>query len=202
VRGFVALEAPEEVRALLGRVQEALRRSDADVRWVGPDRLHLTLKFLGEISEGQAQELEVLLRAEAQRWPPLSLVYAGVGAFPDHGVPRVVWAGVTGEIGKLSGLAAAIERAAEHVGVPREGRPFVAHVTLGRVRSGRNARGLQAAIEEQRQVPLGTSFVREIVLFRSTLTPEGPVYDARARIPLGGEPPGPPPPAVPEGRPL
>jgi 2'-5' RNA ligase len=184
MRCFVAVDAPDDVRELLVRVQEALRRAESDVKWVEEVNLHLSLKFLGDVTDAQVAQLKELLAVEAARWPPMKLTYAGIGAFPDHGLPRVVWAGATGDLEKLAGLAVAVERAAEQVGVPREGRPFVAHLTLGRVKSGRNAKRLQSAIENQRQVPLGGDLVREFVLYQSTLTSEGPVYEALARFPL------------------
>ena len=184
MRCFLAVAIPEDVRALLLKVQEALRRAEADVKWVEKENLHLSLKFLGDVDEEQLGRLKDLLAAEAACWPAMKLAYAGIGAFPDHGTPRVVWAGATGDLEKLAGLAAAVERAAEQVGVPREGRPFVAHLTLGRVKSARNAQRLQAAIENQRRVPLGGDRVREFVLYQSTLSPAGPTYDALERFPL------------------
>ncbi len=185
MRCFVAVKAGEAVRRKLAEVQAALRRADADVRWVDEENLHLTLKFLGEIEEEEAGRLAGLLKEESARWPRMELEYAGVGNFPEHGAPRIVWAGCTGDVARLAGLAGAVERAAEKIGVPREGRPFVAHLTLGRVKSARNAKRLLAAIEAQRRVPVGKDAVAEFVLFRSTLTPEGPVYEPVEAFPLG-----------------
>jgi 2'-5' RNA ligase len=97
----------------------------------------------------------------------------------------VVWAGCSGDLEKAAGLAGAVERAAERVGVPREGRPFVAHVTLGRVKSDRGLRTLQAAIGNQRQADFGRDEAGAFALYRSTLTPEGPVYEELERFALG-----------------
>ena len=188
VRCFLAIDAPGDVRRLLVRVQEALRRADADVKWVEEENLHLSLKFLGDVSEDQVAKLKELLGAEAARWPAMKLTYAGVGTFPERGLPRVVWAGATGDLEKLAGLAAAVERSAEQVGVPREGRVFVAHLTLGRVKSGRNAKRLQESIDNQRQVPLGSGTVGEFVLYQSTLTSQGPVYEVIETFKLGAQP--------------
>ncbi len=185
MRCFVAVEVAAPVRGRVMELQQALRRADADVKWVEEKNLHLTLKFLGEIGEEQADRLRELLAAEAARWPRLAVEYAGGGTFPSGGVPRVVWAGLSGDLEKLAGLAAAVERAAGQVGVPREGRPFVAHLTIGRVKSARNAKRLLAALEPQRQAALGKDEIGEIVLFRSTLTPQGPVYEPLARFPFG-----------------
>ena len=184
MRCFLALAIPDDVRAPLIKVQEALRRAEADVKWVEEENLHLSLKFLGDVGEEQIGTLKGLLTIEAARWPAMRLTYGGVGVFPDHGPPRTLWVGATGDLEKVAGLAAALERAAEQVGVPREGRPFVAHLTIGRVKSGRNVQRLQAAVGNQRQVPLGGDTVREFGLYRSTITSDGPIYDVLARFPL------------------
>lgn len=186
MRCFAALALPPSVRSLLVRVQEALRRADADVNWVREENLHLSLKFLGELEEEAVATLMGMLSLEALRWPKLNLTFGGVGTFPDHGSPRVVWAGCGGDLKALAALAGAIERSAEQVGVPREHRPFVAHLTIGRVRSNRNLKRLQSAILDQRQVPLGEGRAEEFVLYRSTLASGGPIYEPRATFPLGG----------------
>lgn len=184
MRCFIALPVPAAVRDVAARVQEALGRVDADVRWVKPESMHLTLKFLGELGEETVAELGERLAEEAARWPALRLEYRGIGRFPARGAPRVVWAGCEGDVAKLAGLAAAVERLAEGAGVPREGRPFVAHLTIGRVRSPRNAKRLDAAIAAQREVSLGADRAAEFVLMRSTLTPQGPVYGRVRAFPL------------------
>ena len=184
MRCFVAVEVPEEVRGPLVRVQEALRRADADVKWVERENLHLTLKFLGDLGEEAAARLGGTLAAEAARWPRLRLSFGGIGVFPERGAPRVVWAGCAGDVERLAGLAGAVERAAEAVGVPREARPFVAHLTIGRVKSPRNEKRLRAAIENQRAVPLGNAELGEFALMKSTLTSSGPVYERFAAFPL------------------
>src|SRR5947207_1772995 len=176
MRCFVAIALPPAVRNLVVQVQEALRRADADVKWVEEENLHLSMKFLGDVDEDPLARLKGILSVEALRWPGMNLEYGGVGAFPDHGPPRVVWAGCAGDVEKLAALAGAIERSAEQVGVERERRPFVAHLTIGRVRSERNLKRLASAIENQRHVPLGKDDVREFVLYQSTLTPNGPMY--------------------------
>jgi 2'-5' RNA ligase len=98
----------------------------------------------------------------------------------------VVWAGATGDVDRLTGLATAVERHAESVGVPRERHPFVAHLTIGRVKSDRNVKRLIAAIEPQRQVPLGRDEIASFELLQSTLTPQGPVYEVLQSFALSG----------------
>src|SRR6185503_9417388 len=184
MRCFVAVALPPPVRKLLVQVQEALRRADAHVTWVEEANLHLSLKFLGDLDDGAAARLKGALSIEALQWPAMELTYEGIGTFPERGVPRVVWAGCTGDLPKLAALAGAVERCAEQVGVARERHPFAAHLTLGRVKSDRNVKRLMAAIDHQRRVPLGRDQVREFVLYRSTLTDRAPVYEALATFPL------------------
>jgi 2'-5' RNA ligase len=184
VRCFVAIALPPPVRKLLVQVQDALRRADADVKWVEAENLHLSLKFLGELNDEPREQLKGILSVEALRWPAMTLSYGGIGTFPERGEPRVVWAGCGGDLEKLAALAGAVERAAEQVGVPRERKPFVAHLTIGRVRSGRNVKRLQSAIAAQREVPLGREEVKEFTLYGSTLTNKGPIYESVASFPL------------------
>lgn len=188
MRCFVAVALPPPVRTLLVQVQDALRRAEGDLKWVEEQNLHLSLKFLGDLDEEALSKLKDLLSLEALRWPAMALTYAGVGVFPDHGDPKVVWAGCGGDVESLAALASAIERAAELVGVPRERKPFVAHLTIGRVKSGRNVKRLQSAIANQREVPLGKDLVKKFVLYRSTLTNQGPIYESIADFPLRSGP--------------
>jgi RNA 2',3'-cyclic 3'-phosphodiesterase len=184
MRCFVAIALPAAVRKHLVRVQDILRRSDPDVKWVEEENLHLSLKFLGDVDEEPLARLKGLLSIEALRWPKIRLTYAGIGTFPEHGTPRVLWAGCSGDLERLAGLAGAVERAAEVVGVPREHRPFVAHLTIGRVRSARNVKRLKASLENQREVPLGSDDVGAFVLFKSTVTNKGPIYEELSAFPL------------------
>jgi 2'-5' RNA ligase len=186
MRCFMAIKVAEPVRKMILRVQEVLRRADADVRWVAEETLHLTLKFCGDLDEDRVARLEELLAIEAGRWRPLALDYAGVGTFPDRGAPRVVWVGATGDVERLTGLAVAVERHAEAVGVGPERFPFVPHLTIGRVKSDRNVKRLRSAIEPQCQVPLGKDDIRSFELMRSTLTSDGPLYDVVRSFELTG----------------
>lgn len=185
MRCFVAVPVAPTVRARLRAVQEELRRTGADVSWVAEKNFHLTLKFLGEIDEAAAETLKGLVRPLAARRPRPKLAYAGFGTFPERGAPRIVWAGCAGDTAALADLAAAVERAAQTVGVPPERRPFAAHLTLGRVRSPRGGAALRAALERHARTEFGLDRPAAAVLYRSTLTPEGPIYEPLAEFPFG-----------------
>jgi 2'-5' RNA ligase len=190
MRCFVAVDVPADVRAAVGRVEAALRAAarTADVRWVDPAQLHVTLKFLGAAAAERLPALLGALETVARGAGALRLEARGVGGFPSPRRPRVVWVGVAGEVAALGALAAAVERAVEPLGFPPEGRPFRAHLTLGRVRSPRGLGRLARAIEGAGQPEFGAWTASELVLYQSHLRPTGAVYEAMARLPLGGSP--------------
>lgn len=188
MRCFVALPVAPAVRRALAATQAVLRRAGADVSWVAEDNFHLTLKFLGEIDETAAATLKALLADDLGRRPRPRLHYAGLGAFPERGAPRIVWAGCSGDVAALSDLAAAAERAAATIGVPPERRAFTPHLTLGRVRSSRGQAALRATIERHARAEFGADAPAAAVLYRSILTPDGPVYEPLAELPFGDAP--------------
>lgn len=182
MRCFVAIDVPDPVRALVADLQAELGRADADVRWVGAETLHVTLRFLGDLEAPALQTLADALVEELAAHAPLRIGFDRVGAFPESDEPRVVWIGSTGDPDALAALAATVDRVATWVGLPADRLPFVAHLTVGRVRASTPA--LVRAIGDAR---VATAFdVSEVVLYQSTLTPDGPVYAPLARFPLAG----------------
>jgi RNA 2',3'-cyclic 3'-phosphodiesterase len=184
MRLFVAVHLPQEIRDGLASVQDRLRRAQADVSWVKPANLHITLKFLGETEPKRLERIGSALAEAARSTAPFSLTVAGVGAFGGR-IPRVVWAGVSEGAAPLETLAGAIENGLARVGFPKERRGFTAHFTLGRVRSPRNAEVLLAAIRDEPTGPSGTVFVEQFVLMQSRLDPSGSIYTGLEHFPLG-----------------
>jgi 2'-5' RNA ligase len=193
-RLFVALEPPDPVRRRLAALADELRRAAGrhgeEVRWVPPANVHLTLQFLGAVPEERVAAVETALRAAAGEARPLSLAVHGVGGFPNARRPRVVWAGLQGELAPLAALVAALGARLAKLGYPPEDRPFSPHLTLGRAREGRGAPGLAGALAGVAQEAPAPWRAAELVLFESHLSPRGPRYEAIARAPLGGDPSG------------
>ena len=188
MRCFVAIDLPDDVRASLGAAQQRLRAAAprADVRWVDPAAMHLTLAFLGAVPDEQVDGIRDGLAAAVAPYAPIPLVCAGLGIFPGPGRPRVFWAGVTGGLAALGRLAAHVRDAMEPLGFPRETRPFAGHVTLGRARSTRGVARVVRALADAVVPESGAWTVTEVVLFRSHLRPDGARYEALARLPLAG----------------
>ena len=186
MRLFVAVELSRPLQAAVASLQGNLRRSGAAVRWVDPHNAHFTLKFLGEVSPNELLEIDGAVRPAAAQFRPIALELTGLGRFPERGRPRVIWAGIGGEVDALRGLHATVEKRLAALGYPPERRPFRAHVTLGRVKGVRGLDDLDREIELRREVRLGALHAREAVLFASHLSPRGPRYEALSRYPFAG----------------
>ncbi len=184
MRLFVAADLPRELRGRLGAIQEALRPIPLPVRWVRPEGIHLTFKFLGEVPEARREAIETALKSAAAVGPhPLALEAAGVGTFPGTGRPRVIWMGIRGSIEEASRVQRAIDGALEAIGYPSEERDFRPHLTLGRVK-GPGRGDWKAFLAGFAETPAGTFEVRTIVLFESRLDPGGATYLPLAAFPL------------------
>ena len=186
MRCFVAIDLPAAVRAALDAAQQRLRAAapGADVRWVDPAGMHLTLKFLGAVPDEQVGAVGATVGGAVGHHASIPLVCAGLGVFPGPGRPRVFWAGLDGALAELGRLAAEVERATESLGFLREARPFRGHVTLGRARSARGVARIVKAIAAAGSPEFGAWTATEVVLFRSHLRPTGARYEAVARLPL------------------
>ena len=175
LRCFIALELPMEAQSELSQATAVLKGAGADVKWLEPENVHLTLKFLGEIPQSKVLQIGLALsklkerRAIASRLGPL-------GAFPVPHKPRVVWAGLDDGQGELKNLFETMEAEMAALGFEREERAFVPHLTLGRVRSGQNLDELARLIAATRPEPVAFTF-RALTLMKSTLTPSGPLYE-------------------------
>ena len=187
LRLFIAVELPEKVRGLLADAVRHLRQADADVSWSRPENMHLTLKFLGDTPEEFVGEIAAALDAAAGACPSHTATVGGIGAFPTLRRPRVVWAGIDEPTGRLAELQKAVEDVTADL-VPPDPRGFTAHLTLGRVRSPRNAERLARLMDGCRLASAATAPaaipVNEVVLIRSELPRSGPTYTALHRSPL------------------
>jgi len=176
IRSFIAIEIPQPLKARMEDLQKELKRTEADVKWVRPEGIHLTLKFLGSISREDIKRLSLAIAPVVSAWNPFKLRIQGLGCFPVSRNPRVLWVGIDQGGAEASALQKAIEHKAAEIGFAPEVRPFKPHLTLGRVRSPKGRLALSQAIESHKDVDLGTFQAQEVFLFRSELKPTGAVY--------------------------
>ncbi|HIJ65372.1 MAG TPA: RNA 2',3'-cyclic phosphodiesterase [Candidatus Hydrogenedentes bacterium] len=176
MRTFIAIELPEPIRRELAALGAALRQSGVRASWVTADRIHLTLRFLGEIDPEDADHLSEILTQHYAGHESFRLRVAGVGAFPNLKRPSVVWVGVGPSEGGLSSAHAIAETAAQTIGLAPEKKRFNAHLTLARVREARDIAPLVELITRHSGFCGGEFDVTGVALFSSKLTPNGPVY--------------------------
>jgi len=188
IRSFIAIKVPSDIQEALGRIEDRLRPAGAPVGWVNPDNIHLTTKFLGYVEEQDLPKVCEVMKSAAGRTRPFDLEVAGLGTFPPVGTPRVVWAGVHGDLEPLDRLVQELEQGvADAVGIRPEHRPYHAHLTLGRVKSGKNAEQLKAAMLECGAAMAGSFTADGITLFMSELRHEGSIYTPMAEMRFEGE---------------
>lgn len=188
VRAFIAIELPPEVRLILRQLLAKIRPDhERAVKWLDPDSIHLTLKFLGNVPEEKLSAIRAAIEQEAAVAEPCALELRGLGAFPNLRSPRVIWVGLGGEVSRLAHLQRGLDQAMVHLGFPAETREFSPHLTLGRVRDRvrfQDRIDLSAAISSVK-MPLDLKFVvNEVSLIKSTLTPQGAIYDRLASVSL------------------
>ena len=176
LRTFIAVDVPAPIKLELERFEKELKKSGTDVSWVKPERVHLTLKFLGNVPEEAISDIKEALREVAASSAPMRLQPAGCGAFPSLKKMRVVWVGLRGDDAPLRTLQNKVEAALLPLGFEPEDRPFRAHLTLGRVKGKRNLHSLQEALLARQDFKAEAFDVTELVLYKSDLRPEGPLY--------------------------
>jgi 2'-5' RNA ligase len=190
VRLFVAVEIGEMLAQGAAKLTEDLQRranataGRAKLTWIPADRMHLTIRFIGEVDDGKASMVRQALEPPLAV-TPFNLTLCGAGTFPKGGTPRVVWLGVTDGREPLLRLERAIAARLAPLGIPEEDRAYSPHLTLARVRdpAGLKSARLLDGLTDRR---IGTTLIDAITLFQSRLSPKGPTYTPMVRTPLGG----------------
>lgn len=176
VRSFIAIELTKEIKDKLNKIQDELEKSNADVKWVEPENIHLTLRFLGNVEEKKLEDIKRILEKISEKHIRFSIELSGIGAFPKISSPRVIWIGIEkGE--ELFQIFSELEDELNKIGFKKEERGFSAHITIGRVRSPLNRVKLSEEIKKMNSIPRLSSSVNKITLFKSTLTSKGPIYE-------------------------
>lgn len=186
MRSFLAVEVSEACRRALEGVIEQLRPLAPGVRWVRPEGLHLTLKFIGGLDEADLPRAVECLQAVALGGAPFTMGVSGISGFPPQGVPRVIHVELHEPTGALAALQKAVEDAlADELNIAREDRPFTAHVTLGRTKDRRRCPEMDEIVAAVAAQDFGRVKVASFVLMRSDLKPDGAIYTPVHRFGLG-----------------
>jgi len=181
-RAFLALELPSGHREQIAAEQQRLRAELPAARWVRPDGIHLTIKFLGETPQSLLDDLVQALRVPVAACSPVAVVFEGSGFFPGPSRPRVAWLG--GRAEGAGAVVGAVESAAERLGFERERRAWSLHLTLARLREPWPRAAVDRFLDWGHALELPAFECSELVLFASRLQPGGAVYTALARLPI------------------
>jgi len=188
IRSFIAIELPEEAKKGLARLKGELQKDEHKfVKWVNPDGLHLTLKFLGNIPSKRVTEIINAMEEVTQGVSAFHLEISGLGAFPSLRQARVFWVGIGGEVDRLVKLQQNIDSALAVLGFAKEERPFVPHLTLARLRPGASPLERRSFGELVDSTIFEDKYhieVEAVSLMRSQLTPAGAVYTRLSAVEL------------------
>jgi 2'-5' RNA ligase len=183
----VAVEIDRVVRKRAGALVERLARLTDDVRWVEPENMHFTLKFLGNVRAHDTVELCEAVEVAVARLRPFELAIQGLGAFPALGRPRTIWIGTGDGSEALTEVFDRVEEAVVELGYRPEPRRFTAHLTIGRVRRRTDRLGrLVDELDTLKEEAFGSTGVGAVTVFSSRLGEDGPVYTAMSRCELAG----------------
>ncbi|MBN1293228.1 MAG: RNA 2',3'-cyclic phosphodiesterase [Candidatus Latescibacteria bacterium] len=173
MRTFIAIEMPEEIRQKVGDYIDSISGMVDNIKWVAPENLHFTIKFIGEVNKSDLRELMGCIETTASEFTPFSMGLYGLGFFPSEIKPRVVWIGADGGADHLLEVFQTLENCLEKVGYDRDSRTFSPHLTIGRAKKDKNV-VVPEGLPEFEPVRFEIS---SIALIKSTLTPQGPIYE-------------------------
>jgi len=188
MRTFVAIDFSPQIRGKIGEIIEYFKTQTPDyaLKWVEPQNLHMTIKFLGEVSEGHLRTIKDVLSDTLEGRSAFEIEVTGMGMYPSGQKPRVIWLGVEGSE-TLKDIHKSLDQALQKASIPPDKRGLSPHLTIARVR--RNVETLIVqdigkTLSQFKIDSLGKCTIDRIVLYKSTLTPSGPIYDPLLSIPL------------------
>jgi 2'-5' RNA ligase len=180
-RGFIAIDINVTPNVL--NLLQDITNSNADVKLVEPQNIHITIKFLGDVQEDNIDDIEQIMKDSVKEIEPFTLKLSGTGVFPNQNYIRVVWIGIKdAEI--IETISRSIDERLSQLGFKREKRGFSAHLTIGRVKTAKNKQLLLKAIERYKDFEFSTQEVNSIKLKKSDLTPKGPIYTTLREVKL------------------
>jgi RNA 2',3'-cyclic 3'-phosphodiesterase len=185
MRTFIAISLPDSIKKELSILQDRLKKTDADIKWVKPSNMHITLKFLGDIDDKTLNLISHAIREKTGICSCFDISISKSGAFPNTMHPKVIWAGIHEGISSCSRMQKEFDVCAEKAGIRQEAGAFSPHITIGRVRSQKNKQPLIDTLKKEKDFSINAKIpVKKITLFSSLITQRGPVYSILGEFPL------------------
>jgi 2'-5' RNA ligase len=187
VRTFIALDIGDDIKEKIGCAVEELKKTGLPVKWVDKKNLHITLKFIGELKEGEIENLAGVAEKACEGEKAFEVNFKDIGVFPTEKSPRVIWAGIEKGACYVSSLAKKIDCALSADNIcKKEERKFKNHVTIGRVRDPGRVLDFSTVLGNYKDADFGSSKINGLYILKSTLTPDGPLYEVIKKIGLAG----------------
>lgn len=175
-RAFIAVSIPDGIKNQLAGLQSKLKRAGADVKWTRPHGIHITLRFMGYLSKDDLEKTGQAVATAAGEFSAFEVEVKGSGTFPERGRPRVIWTGISQGERELQSVAARLEQELIKTGLGGADKPFRGHLTLGRVKTGKNLNILVEYLQKEGMIAFGAFQAKSICLVKSELRPDGAIY--------------------------
>jgi len=176
IRAFIAIEIDNGIKDRLSEYLNQLKKTGASVKWVAPENIHLTLKFIGYIEEETLPDLNKIISGAVSCLDSFSISIENIGAFPNFKKPRVVFVCVQDKGNNLLNIYERLDKGIERLGIKRESKKYVGHITLGRIKTQKNISKLTSVLNSGTKCSFGLEKVSYISLMKSKLTSAGPIY--------------------------
>jgi len=188
IRSFLAFEIPEEIKETVFFIYKGLKSSSLDVRWVKRENIHLTVVFMGNVKESDIESIGRAVEKTCNKYAPFKIRIKGAGVFSSLRNARVLWIGVEGDIERMSYFRDSLQKRLKPFGIKTENRKFSPHITVGRFRKGFNQTSkLKEVIDKFKDVISPETVLKELVLFKSELRPDGAIYTKLNSWPIKGK---------------
>lgn len=174
-RSFLAIELVDELKNSISKVENEFKKTGADIKYVPKENMHFTLKFFGDISENKAEKIANIVSKTLRNYEPFIINIHGCGAFPNENHIKVIWIGADNNK-TLTNLQKELDNEFSKIGFKKE-RNYKSHLTIGRMKSSKNKDQVKKTINKFKDKEVGPMVVNEIILKKSTLTPQGPIYE-------------------------
>lgn len=175
IRSFLAIDLAEDLKPEIADVQKEFKKTGANIKYVPPQNMHFTLKFFGNIDEDMVDEISEAVEKVIRNYSSFDLSIGGCGSFPNQNTIKVLWIGI-GKNSRIADLQKDLDSEFKKLGFKKE-RNYISHLTIGRPRNGKNKNQIKDTINSLKDLKIGTMTVSKISLKKSTLTPQGPIYE-------------------------
>jgi 2'-5' RNA ligase len=185
-RVFIAIPISNIIKEKIEDIQERLKRIGAEVKWVVPQDIHITIKFLGNINVSELENIYIVVTNICNKFSPFQISISSISAFPDKKRPKVIWIGVKEGKDILCKINKEVEDSLIKIGFKKEDKEFNPHITIGRVKGLYRLSQLADTLKNMDIGDIGEIHVRNIQVIKSQLTPSGPIYTILKEIPFKG----------------